>query len=105
MNTEKPMTYDEKVAFVRRRGWGTWYHPNYWVNEKTITDPQRQDYTNYGMSLDDAVRWEQEGRAPIPPGNDLGTIVNTLRALDGLARRFPCNAPVNAPPVPETPDQ
>lgn len=56
------LTKDEMI----KRGWSTWYHPNYWVHRKTIADPTRQDYTNYGFSFEDAVRYElgeiNEGR-------------------------------------------
>ena len=51
-------TKREKLAYLKKHGWGTWYHPDYWVNPKVIADPKSQDYTNYGMSLDDAVTWQ-----------------------------------------------
>ena len=47
--------YEEEL---RRRGWDTWYHEDYWVHPKLIKDPSRQDYTNYGMSLEDALKFE-----------------------------------------------
>lgn len=52
------MSEKEKQDFLRSRGWYTWYHPNYWVHEKLVRKPQAQDCTNYGMALDDAVRFE-----------------------------------------------
>lgn len=52
------MNRDEKKKFIEKCGWETWYHPNYWVHPKTIKDPQSQDYTNYGMSLEKSYEWE-----------------------------------------------
>lgn len=60
------MTDAEKKAFLVERGWNTYYNPKYWVHPKTVANPEAQDYTDYGMSLDDAVRYEQEGRGPFP---------------------------------------
>ena len=39
-------------------GWSQYYHHNYWVNPKVITDKHRQDYTNYGMTELEALAWE-----------------------------------------------
>ena len=59
------MTDEEKRAFVQARGWNTYYNPKYWVHPKTIVDENVQDFTNYGMSLDDAVVFEQTSLPPI----------------------------------------
>ena len=48
----------EKQAYLKKHGWHTWYNPDYWVNPKVIADPKSQDYTNYGMTIDDAVVWQ-----------------------------------------------
>ena len=63
----RAMSEAEKMAFVKERGWSTWYNEAYWVNPATVADPKQQDYTNYGMSLDDAIRWENIGRPPHKP--------------------------------------
>lgn len=61
---EQIQTREEKEKFLRSRGWETWYNPNYWVHPKTIVDKSRQDYTNYGMSLNDAMKFETEKLEP-----------------------------------------
>jgi hypothetical protein len=53
--------------YLEERGWGTWYHPNYWVHKKVIANPEVQDYTNYGMTLEEAYRFETENHPKIPP--------------------------------------
>lgn len=52
---------DEKERFLKERGWRTWHSDSYWVNPKTVEDKSRQDYTNYGLSMDDAIRFEFRG--------------------------------------------
>lgn len=54
---EKKLSLNSMIA----DGWHTYYHPNYWVNKKVVDDPTRQDYTDYGMSLDEAIEWEENG--------------------------------------------
>lgn len=54
----------KKEKFLRDRGWGTWYNPDYWVHPKTIKDPKSQDYTNYGLNLDRAVEFETSEEEP-----------------------------------------
>jgi len=58
---------DEEKAALRARGWHTWYNEEYWVNPDTITDPKIQDYTNYGMSFEEALKWEAFGRPKFKP--------------------------------------
>jgi hypothetical protein len=57
-------TKEEQAAWLRTRGWSPYYNPNYWVHPKTVVDPTQQDYTDYGMSEDDAVAYEHIGRPP-----------------------------------------
>jgi hypothetical protein len=78
------MTKEELIA----RGWDTWYNPNYWVHPKTVADPTRQDFTYYGMSFEDAVKFELEDRKPIPAGYDLGSGFQVLRVLNRLTDRL-----------------
>lgn len=58
------MPREEKEKFLRKKGWSTWYNDNYWVHEKTIADPSRQDHTNYGMSLEEAYNFEVNNEPP-----------------------------------------
>jgi hypothetical protein len=58
------MTKEEKIEFLKSKGWSTWYHEDYWVHEKTVVDPTRQDYTNYGMDLYSAYEYEINGGKP-----------------------------------------
>lgn len=62
------LSKEEKEQFLIDRGWETWYNPNYWIHEKTVADPKSQDHTNYGMSLEDAYRYEIENRGPFKIG-------------------------------------
>jgi hypothetical protein len=45
--------------FIKSKGWSTWYNPNYWVHEKTVVEPNKQDYTDYGMDLNSAYCFEK----------------------------------------------
>jgi len=49
----------EDEEFLKSRGWYTWYNYNYWVHEKTVKDPSRQDCTYYGFTKEDAVKYEK----------------------------------------------
>ena len=50
----KKYTHEEKKVFLTKRGWAPWYHEDYWVNTKMVTDPSISDYTNHGLSLEKA---------------------------------------------------
>ena len=52
------------VKFLEENGWGDYYNPNYFVHPKTVDDPKRQDYTNYGMDWKSA--WLHE-KYDLPP--------------------------------------
>lgn len=58
------MTDQEKRDYLISKGWHTWYSPNYWVHTKLIVDSSRQDYTNYGLSLEDAYDFEINNKPP-----------------------------------------
>ena len=51
--------------FLKSRGWSTWYNDNYWIHPKTVSDPEKQDYTNYGMDLQSAFITEVEKVRPL----------------------------------------
>ena len=55
---------NEMKRVIESAGWHTWYHPNYWVHQDLVTDPKAQDYTNYGMTLEEAYEHELDGRKP-----------------------------------------
>lgn len=57
----------QSKEFLLSRGWSTWYSENYWVHPESVEDPKSQDYTNYGMSLEDAVKYENLGRPKHKP--------------------------------------
>lgn len=61
--SEKEKKAEEK--FLIENGWHTWYNEDYWVHPKVISDPTRQDYTNYGMPRSDAIIFEKEKGKPI----------------------------------------
>lgn len=51
-----------KIAVIKKHGWSTWYHEEYWVNEKYAKDVtglpiDSFDYTNFGTTLDEAYNW------------------------------------------------
>jgi hypothetical protein len=45
-------------AWLPERGWYTWYNDNYWVHEKLVADPTRQDPTDYGLNAKMAYAFE-----------------------------------------------
>ena len=61
------MNKEDKEKFLKDNGWHTWYNEEYWVHQKTISDSSRQDYTNYGMSLDKAYEFETNKSLPFKP--------------------------------------
>lgn len=54
----------DKTAFLIDKGWSTWYNPDYWVHPKIVQDETKQDYTNYGMSLEQAYEFETNNQEP-----------------------------------------
>jgi len=55
---------DIVMIFLKDRGWSQYYSDKYWVNSKTVKDPSRQDYTDYGMDLISAFIHEVENLGP-----------------------------------------
>lgn len=51
-----------EAKWLQSQGWYTWYNENYWVHPESVSDPFQQDYTNYGMNLEDAVAYELLGK-------------------------------------------
>lgn len=61
----RPATPDDAMrSLLKERGWSLWYSDDYWVHPKTVRNPAAQDYTNYGMPLERAYRFETTGEAP-----------------------------------------
>jgi hypothetical protein len=61
------VNFEEKIKefwcdWLVRRGWSTWYNPEYWVHPDSVEDPAQQDYTNYGMTWEDALQYERIGK-------------------------------------------
>lgn len=52
----------DKEEFVKSHGFSTYYNENYWVHMNSVEDPQKQDFTNYGFCLEDAIKWIQLGK-------------------------------------------
>jgi len=46
----------EMKAFIKARGWHTWYNEDYWVHRRY--ERAGADYTNWGMSLEKAYKAE-----------------------------------------------
>ena len=65
--------------FLESRGWHTWYRDDYWVNPKCVSNPKAQDYTNYGMTADEATRYELSGGQPAEPRPDVVGILKGLK--------------------------
>lgn len=49
-------------ADMIKLGWHTYYSESYWCHPDLVEDKSRQDYTNYGVSFEDAVKLEALGR-------------------------------------------
>ena len=56
--TKKEQVRKAVTELLMSNGWSTWYHPDYWVHTDVIEDPSRQDYTDYGMNIYDALTFE-----------------------------------------------
>lgn len=52
------MTKQEKINRLERGGWETPYHPESWCHPKIVGNPALQEYTSYGMSVDQAISFE-----------------------------------------------
>ncbi len=52
--------------FLIEKGWHQYYNPNYWVHPDSVEDPKSQDYTDYGMNLEDALYYESIGKPKHP---------------------------------------
>ena len=62
----KALTLDQKIAYIKKKGWEQYYNPNYWVHPKTVEDKTRQDYTNYGFNAEEAYIVEKNKLYPFP---------------------------------------
>ncbi len=81
MSTSTDMTHDEKVAFLEKHGWHTWYNDNYWVNPK-IVDEKKADYTNFGMDIESAIKCEKNFKGPLSNAQiAMGSFKNACRGI------------------------
>lgn len=71
----------EKHDFLNSQGWYMYYNPNYYVHPKTIKDKSIQDFTNYGMPVDDAYIYEIENMPPFDPQPDVISILKNIHRL------------------------
>ena len=62
-NTVLPEKEEVKTADdLRALGWTDWYHPNYWVHPDLTDSSGKIDYTYLGMSLEQAIIYENSGK-------------------------------------------
>lgn len=47
-----------KHEFIKSKGWYQWYNENYWCHSQF--DTEQTDCTNWGMSLDEAYKFETD---------------------------------------------
>ena len=53
------------AQYLMDRGWSTWYRANYWIHADTVESPDSQDFTDYGLPLEDAYKYELLGKPKI----------------------------------------
>lgn len=53
-----------KKEFLISKGWRN-ISGNCWVHSRVVTNPCIQNYTNYGMTLEEAVQYELSNSPPI----------------------------------------
>lgn len=75
-----------KEVYLTERGWHTYYNDNYWVNLKLVADPERQDYTDYGMDLESAYFHEMHKLGPFEPLLGLPNANMILKAKDWMTQ-------------------
>lgn len=63
---------------LKAAGWHTYYHEEYWVHKDLVKDDISQDYTNYGVPLNTAVKLEQAGRPKSGSIIDFGLLIAEL---------------------------
>lgn len=47
---------------MRKLGWHQWYNDKYWVHSDSVENPTTQDYTDFGFTFEEAVKYEHLGR-------------------------------------------
>jgi len=65
LRTEKDcggLGIDGRLSDLRALGWTDWYHPNYWVHPDLSDNLGKIDYTYLGMSLEQAIIYENSGK-------------------------------------------
>lgn len=76
---------NDKVNFLKSRGWYQWYNPDYWCHEQFATN--RRDPTNWGMSTNEAFAFEtdEESRQKTLAGMDI--LFTAQQTLSNLGTR------------------
>ena len=80
---------NQDAEFLRSKGWHTWYNEKYWVHPECVEDKTRMDYTNYGMTIEDAVKYEKLGKPkfaffPLPYLSKMDMAIKT----QGLNKKY-----------------
>lgn len=76
------MKSDDKKAFLTKKGWFPWYSQDYWCHERFGIN--NRDCTNYGMSLEDAYRYENEKEFAEKINMGMELYSSSLRAYSNL---------------------
>lgn len=77
------MSADE--IFLHENKWEHWYAgKGWWVRPDTVSDPTRQDFTNYQFTTAEALEFQKNPK-PAPYYGDIGAALKTY--VEGQRRR------------------
>lgn len=71
-------TREEMRERLIRDGWHTWYHPDYWVHPERVSNKRIQNYTDYGLKLEDAFMCDLSQK--VKP-SILGALLDAVKQL------------------------
>lgn len=64
-------------TLLHHNNWEHWYGPKgYWVRPDTVSDPTRQDFTNYQLTTEQALEFQKNPK-PAPYCGDIGAALKT----------------------------
>jgi hypothetical protein len=72
----------DKAEFLKSRGWFQWYDPNYWCHKQF--DGEERDCTDWGLSLDDAYKFETDIKEKLKILNAIRTTETGRKILSEL---------------------
>lgn len=72
----------DKPAFLRERGWSTWYNENYWVHPRF--GGQGRDHTNWGLGTDEAYAYETNPESKEQTLKGMALYAGVQKALSNL---------------------